>query len=312
MTQKKKAKGATWVDENLLASVGVRIAYEVKRVKARATTRYQELLLFEHPFLGKVLMLDGATQLTTRDEFIYHEMLVHVPILAHGKAKDILIIGGGDCGAAREVLRHTAIERVLQVEIDSEVVEVCREHLPEFCRPVFQDNRFSLLIEDGIRYVANTKETFDVIIIDSTDPGHPSVTIEPPDQPIHADGSPPDPTRFTGLMEKISKLLEKTDGALSGRQIRELVGGRPERIQKALTTLVDEDFVTVEAGPRNSTLHASATSYRQHSDPKSDLYQGVDDLISSDRFPPVPDRFPPVPGTGHVTGSLPCPTPMGQ
>ena len=122
-------------------------------------------------------MLDGATQVTTRDEFVYHEMMTHVPILAHGKAKDVLIIGGGDCGIAEEVLKHKAIKRVTQVEIDESVVEFSKEHFPEFTRPVFRDKRFESVIADGMKYVAETDRRFDVIIVDSTDPQGPGAVL---------------------------------------------------------------------------------------------------------------------------------------
>ena len=136
-------------------------------------TEHQHLVLFEHKFFGKMLMLDGATQVTTRDEFIYHEMMTHVPILAHGKAREVLIVGGGDCGIAEEVLKHKSVRRVTQVEIDASVVEFSKEHFPEFTKPVFADKRFESVIDDGMKYVAKTDRRFDVIIVDSTDPQGP-------------------------------------------------------------------------------------------------------------------------------------------
>jgi spermidine synthase len=124
-----------------------------------------------------MLMLDGATQVTTADEFIYHEMMTHVPILAHGKAEDVLIVGGGDCGIAEEVLKHKAVKRVTQVEIDASVVEFSREHFPEFTGPVLSDPRFDLVIDDGIKFVKETERRFDVIIVDSTDPQGPGAVL---------------------------------------------------------------------------------------------------------------------------------------
>ena len=90
----------------------------------------------------------------------------HVPILAHGKAREVLIIGGGDCGIAEEVLKHKSVERLTQVEIDASVVEFAKEHFPEFTRPVFADKRFESVIDDGMKYVAKTDRRFDVIIVD--------------------------------------------------------------------------------------------------------------------------------------------------
>src|SRR6266567_1167144 len=112
-----------WIAETLFDELGFRMTFAVERVLYELATEHQHLVLFENKLFGKVLMLDGATQVTTRDEFIYHEMMTHVPILAHGRAREVLIIGGGDCGIAEEVLKHKAIERLTQVEIDASVVE---------------------------------------------------------------------------------------------------------------------------------------------------------------------------------------------
>jgi spermidine synthase len=140
-------------------------------------TRHQHLVLFEQPFLGKTLMLDGATQITARDEFIYQEMMAHVPLFAHGRARDVLIVGGGDCGIAEEVLKHKGVRRLTQVEIDPAVIEFAKRHFPEFTRPVFGDRRFESVISDGMRYVARTERRFDVIIVDSTDPQGPGKVL---------------------------------------------------------------------------------------------------------------------------------------
>jgi spermidine synthase len=140
-------------------------------------TEHQHLVLFEHPFFGKMLMLDGATQVTTKDEFVYHEMMTHVPILAHGHAEEVLIVGGGDCGIAEEVLKHKSVRRLTQVEIDASVVEFAREHFPEFTKPVLGNARFDLVIDDGMKYVARTDRRFDVIIVDSTDPIGPGKVL---------------------------------------------------------------------------------------------------------------------------------------
>ncbi|MEM7223358.1 MAG: polyamine aminopropyltransferase [Pseudomonadota bacterium] len=140
-------------------------------------TEHQRLVLFENPTYGRVLMLDGATQLTTADEFVYHEMMAHTPILAHGVAKDILIVGGGDGGVAREVLRHSTVERLVQVEIDDSVVAFSRQYLPEISAGAFDDPRHELVIADGARFMAETERRFDVIIVDSTDPIGPAQVL---------------------------------------------------------------------------------------------------------------------------------------
>jgi spermidine synthase len=166
-----------WIPETLFDDLGFRMSFEVERVLYEMQTEHQHLVLFEHKFFGKMLMLDGATQITKRDEFIYQEMMSHVPIFAHGNAKDVLIIGGGDCGIAEEVLKHKSVKRLTQVEIDASVVEFSKEHFPEFTKPVFADKRFESVIDDGMKYVARTDRRFDVIIVDSTDPQGPGKVL---------------------------------------------------------------------------------------------------------------------------------------
>ena len=156
---------------------GFRMSYAVDRVLHETQTGHQHLVLFENRFFGKMLMLDGATQVTARDEFVYHEMMAHLPILAHGKARDILIVGGGDCGIAEEVLKHKSVKRLTQVEIDAAVIEFAKQHFPEFTGPVLKDKRFELIIGDGMEFVAQTERRFDVIIVDSTDPQGPGAVL---------------------------------------------------------------------------------------------------------------------------------------
>lgn len=164
-----------WFAESLYPSV--RFAFRAERVLHHEDTGHFELALIENAAFGKVLMLDGITQVTTGDEFIYHEMMSHVPILAHGAAKRVLIIGGGDCGLAEEVLKHRSVERLTQVEIDASVVEFSRTHFGDFNAPVFGDDRFDLVIADGADYVSKTEDRFDVAIVDSTDPVGPGAVL---------------------------------------------------------------------------------------------------------------------------------------
>jgi len=166
-----------WIPETLFDPLGFRMTFAVERVLYETRTEHQHLVLFEHQYFGKVLMLDGATQVTTRDEFIYHEMMTHVPILAHGKAKEVLIVGGGDCGIAEEVLKHKSVERLTQVEIDASVVAFSKQHFPEFTKRVLADKRFNLIIDDGMAFVQGTAQRFDVIIVDSTDPEGPGAVL---------------------------------------------------------------------------------------------------------------------------------------
>ncbi|HEY0939706.1 MAG TPA: polyamine aminopropyltransferase [Steroidobacter sp.] len=164
-----------WADEQIAR--GIRLSYGVNRVLSQASTPHQELTLIENDQFGRVLLLDGVTQVATADEFIYHEMLAHVPLFAHGEARDVLIIGGGDCGLAEEVLRHEGVRRVFQVELDAAVVDAARRHLGAINAPVFSDQRFHLKIDDGVRFVDGLDERFDVVLVDSTDPIGPGARL---------------------------------------------------------------------------------------------------------------------------------------
>ena len=169
--------GERWIAETLFDELGFRMTFKVKKVLYEMHTELQNLVLFEQPFFGKMLMLDGATQITKKDEFIYQEMMSHVPLFAHGSARDVLIVGGGDCGIAEEVLKHKSVQRLTQVEIDPAVVEFAKEHFPEFTKPVFADERFESVIDDGMKYVGRTERRFDAIIVDSTDPQGPGKVL---------------------------------------------------------------------------------------------------------------------------------------
>jgi len=152
-------------------------ALRVDRMLYDSQTAHQRLKVFENPTFGRVMTLDDVVQVTEGDNFIYHEMLSHVPILAHGAARRVLIIGGGDGGMAREVLKHASVERVTMVEIDAGVVAFCREYLPGISAGAFDDPRLDLVIADGAAFVAETDDRFDVIIVDSTDPVGPGEVL---------------------------------------------------------------------------------------------------------------------------------------
>lgn len=169
----------TWFDETLhdvVQKKGFAQRFRVTRVVCRHKTDFQELVVFETPTFGRVLALDGVIQTTEADEFAYHEMLVHVPMFAHGRMRRVLIIGGGDGGTLREVLRHD-VEEAVMVEIDRTVVDICREHMPSLSAGAFDDPRAELVIADGIAYVAGEGELFDAILVDSTDPVGPGEAL---------------------------------------------------------------------------------------------------------------------------------------
>ncbi len=167
-----------WFQENLHPAV--RQTFEIDKVLYEGRTAFQKVLIFENRRYGRVLALDDIVQTTEADEFIYHEMLAHVPLVGHGAATHVLIIGGGDGGLLEEVLKHP-VEQVTMVEIDREVVDLCRKHLPAVSGTAFEDSRTNLIFADGTKFVADTDERFDVIIVDSTDPVGPGkVLFEPP------------------------------------------------------------------------------------------------------------------------------------
>jgi spermidine synthase len=167
------------IQETLFDELGFRMSFAAQKIVFQGQGDLQSLVLFENKRFGRMLMLDGATQVTTADEFIYSEMMSHVPILAHGKAADVLIIGGGDCLIAEEVLKHEAVERCVQVEIDKAVLDFSKEYFLEWNRPFFEDKRVESVIADGMHYVADPKnhDRFDVIIVDSTDPQGPGAVL---------------------------------------------------------------------------------------------------------------------------------------
>jgi len=149
---------------------------QLSAIVHHAKSAFQDVLIVETPRMGRVLILDGIVQTTEKDEFFYHEMLTHLPLFAHGAAKRALIIGGGDGGILRECLKHPGL-RATMVEIDGEVVDACRRHMPTLSAGAFDDPRAELIIDDGIRYVLESRESFDLIIVDSTDPAGPGAVL---------------------------------------------------------------------------------------------------------------------------------------
>jgi spermidine synthase len=140
-----------------------------KEVLIDEQTEYQHIQVIETEFFGRALILDGIIQLTERDNAGYHEMITHVPMLAHDYPKTVLIVGGGDGGTLQQVLRYPSVERAVICELDRRVVEVCRQYFPNFWDP-FSDRRVELVIQDAFKYLQHTDNYFDIIISDTTDP----------------------------------------------------------------------------------------------------------------------------------------------
>lgn len=161
--------------ETLYPDYGQR--FSVDEMLFETQTDHQKLVIFRNGKMGTVMALDGVIQTTEADEFIYHEMMAHLPIMAHGNVKTVLIIGGGDGGMLREVCRHSSIEKITMVEIDRGVIDLCTKYLPNHSAGAYQDPRLELVIGDGMGFVANTSQKYDVIISDSTDPIGPAEVL---------------------------------------------------------------------------------------------------------------------------------------
>src|SRR3546814_15690 len=164
-----------WFAETLYRGVQTRL--KVDEVLYEGKSEHQHLVLFENSDFGRVLILNGVIQTTERDEFVYHEMLAHLPILAHGAAAKVLVIGGGDGGMLEEVLKHRMVERAVLVEIDVAVIDFSKQHLRSICGDAFDNPRTEVVVDDGVNFVAATDERFDVIISDSTDPIGPGEVL---------------------------------------------------------------------------------------------------------------------------------------
>ena len=150
----------------------VRLSIRVNRQLYSGQSEFQQIDVFDSPEFGRFLTLDGYMMLTEKDEFIYHEMIVHVPMAVHPHVRDVLVIGAGDGGVIRELTRYPEIERIDMVEIDPMVVEVCREYLPQTaCR--LDDPRVHIHYEDGLKFIRTPQDCYDLIIVDSTDPFGP-------------------------------------------------------------------------------------------------------------------------------------------
>lgn len=156
-----------WFQETLHTDWGQR--FRIEKILFEQKTPFFHLVIFENARFGRVMALDGVIQTTERDEYVYHEMLTHVPLFAHGNVKKVLIIGGGDGGILREVLRHP-VESVTMVEIDHQVIETSKKYFPNHSAGAFDDKRLNLVIDDGARFMATDSEFYDVVIVDSTDP----------------------------------------------------------------------------------------------------------------------------------------------
>ncbi|REL26331.1 polyamine aminopropyltransferase [Thalassotalea euphylliae] len=160
-----------WVEEKFEDFLGLK--FKVEKVLFSGKSEFQTVDVVETKGHGKMLLNDGLIMVTERDEFAYHDMITHVPLFVHPNPKNVLVIGGGDGGTAREVIRHSSVEKCTMVEIDGMVVDACKAHIPQTASAL-DDPRIDLIIGDGVKFVQETNEKFDVIIVDSTDPIGPA------------------------------------------------------------------------------------------------------------------------------------------
>ena len=162
-----------WFTETLGS---IRGAWEVKQVLYHQRSKYQDVVVLDTVHFGRMLVLDGAVMTTEGDEFVYHEMLTHPGLLAHPAPKSVCVVGGGDGGTIREVLKHPTVERAVLAEIDEDVIDVCREYFPKLAG-MLSDPRVEIRVGDGAKYLADHPGEFDAVISDSTDPVGPGVVL---------------------------------------------------------------------------------------------------------------------------------------
>ncbi|MDP4090669.1 MAG: polyamine aminopropyltransferase [Bacillota bacterium] len=156
-----------WLREGQIENAAM--TYKIKETLVRRQTEFQDLAIVDTYAFGRMLILDGIVQTTIRDEFVYHEMISHIPLYTHPNPRKVLVVGGGDGGVIRETLRHPYVEKAVLCEIDAAVIEECRKFLPEISCAL-DDPRCEIFVGDGIKFVHEHKNEFDVIIVDSTDP----------------------------------------------------------------------------------------------------------------------------------------------
>jgi len=146
----------------------IQYVYDVESILHKSESNFQEIIVIENPYFGKMLILDGVVQITERDEFFYHEMLVHTVMHAHPNPKKVVVIGGGDGGAVREILKHNSVEKIYFIEIDEEVIKVSKKFFPTVASGI-GDSRVEIRCMDGAEFVKERDGDIDIIIVDSTD-----------------------------------------------------------------------------------------------------------------------------------------------
>ena len=180
-TRSKNMKTPIWEEKTGAMNLWVKechrgfysTGFRCSKVLFSGKSPYQHIDVVQTIGHGRMLLNDGIVMFSEKDEFIYHEMMAHVPLCIHPQGEQVLIIGGGDGGVARELFRHSTVKQVVLVEIDKMVVEVAKKYFPKISSS-FANKKLNLKIQDGIKFVKNTKQKFDVVLVDSTDPFGPA------------------------------------------------------------------------------------------------------------------------------------------
>ena len=165
-----------WIEEKLEIKKGRALKVRITKSLEKIKSEFQEIEVVESESFGKVLLIDGVIMLTESDEFCYHEMITHVPLCVHSKAQKVLVIGGGDGGAIREILKHDNIKEIEICEIDKKVIEVSKRHFPNLGNS-FNDPKVKIFCEDGNKFIRKRKNEYDIIVVDSSDPIGPAEVL---------------------------------------------------------------------------------------------------------------------------------------
>lgn len=165
-----------WIEEKLEIKNGRALRVRITKSLEKIKSEFQEIEVVESQSFGKILLIDGVIMLTEADEFCYHEMIAHVPLCVHPKAQKVLVIGGGDGGTVREILKHDNVKEVDVCEIDEKVIEISKRHFPNLANS-FNDPRVKIYCEDGNKFIKEHKDEYDIIIVDSSDPIGPAEVL---------------------------------------------------------------------------------------------------------------------------------------
>ncbi len=165
-----------WIEDQYGIDQGRSLEIKILKSIEKIKSDFQEIEILESKYFGKVLLIDGIIMLTEADEFCYHEMIAHIPLCVHPQAKKVLVIGGGDGGTVREILKHQEVKEIDVCEIDSAVIELSKKHLPNLANS-FGDKRVKIYYQDGSKFIQEYKNEYDVIIVDSSDPIGPAEVL---------------------------------------------------------------------------------------------------------------------------------------